>query len=217
MRVPDRRLLLAVLAALAATVSSASPGSALGAETAAGSDPCAAAVWRDRLVAAGEPGEPLQVSGTVFQPDGVTPAAGVIVYAYQTDASGHYARLLRRSPRIRGWMRIGKDGRYEFRTIRPGPYPNRTTEAHIHTQLWGPGAPPQWGPDLLFADDPLLPDAKRRESEALGRFAFVKSPVRRDDGVFETTLDIRLKKTGDRFESNILHGVTPCGVKPLMR
>ncbi len=178
-----------------------------------GSDPCARAVARSRLVEAGEPGEPLRVSGTIFRADGVTPAPGVILYAYQTDVTGRYARPPVTSPRIRGWMRTDEHGRFEFRTIRPGSYPNRQTEAHIHTQLWGPGAPPQWGPDLLFADDPLLPDATRRASEALGRFLFVVTPVRRNDGVFETTLDIRLKNAGDRFESNILHGLEPCGVK----
>jgi len=39
-------------------------------------------------------------------------------------------------------------------------------------------------------------------------------PVKGPDGVFETTLDIRLKKTADPFESNIRHGVKPCGVNP---
>jgi len=35
-----------------------------------------------------EPGERLEISGQVFSPDGVTPASNVIVYAYQTDATG---------------------------------------------------------------------------------------------------------------------------------
>jgi protocatechuate 3,4-dioxygenase beta subunit len=40
------------------------------------------------IAEANEPGERLEISGQVFSPDGVTPVANVIVYAYQTDATG---------------------------------------------------------------------------------------------------------------------------------
>ncbi len=177
-----------------------------------GEDPCAGAKASAVLTKPDEPGVPLRVRGTVYRSDGKTPAPGVILYVYQTDATGLYAREAGADPRIRGWMRTDAAGRYEFTTIRPAPYPNRTEPAHIHTQLWGPGVPPQWNVELLFADDPLVRPAEKRESASLGRFAFVKSPVKGPDGVFETTLDIRLKATGDTFEDNILHGVGPCGV-----
>ena len=175
-------------------------------------NPCDGATPKAVLVKAGEPGPKLRVRGTVYRPDGVTPAAGVIVYAYQTDATGHYARFPARTPRIRGWVRTDPSGRFELLTIRPGNYPNRSTEAHIHTQLWGRDAPPQWGPDLNFADDELLRPARRKESESLGRFGFVKSPAQGSDGALETDWSIRLKEKGDWFESNIRHGIEPCGV-----
>ena len=149
-------------------------------------NPCESATPKAVLVKAGEPGQKLRVRGTVYRPDGVTPAAGVILYAYQTDATGHYARLPARTPRIRGWVRTDPHGRFEFLTIRPGNYPNRSTEAHIHTELWGSGAPPQWGPDLNFADDELLRADRKQESGALGKFGFVKSPVKGRDGVYDT-------------------------------
>jgi protocatechuate 3,4-dioxygenase beta subunit len=180
-------------------------------------DPCARATASAVLVPKGEPGEPLRVRGVVFRPDGVTPAAGVILYAYQTDSKGRYIHLPARSPRIKGWMRTDAEGQFEFLTIRPGPYPNRTEPAHIHFHLWGPGAAPQWNVELLFADDPLVRPAERAESESLGRFGFLKAPVKGADGVFETTLDVRLKPEGDTFEDAILHGVAPCGVKPPSR
>jgi protocatechuate 3,4-dioxygenase beta subunit len=180
-------------------------------------DPCAKATSSAVLVKKGEPGEPLRVRGVVYRPDGVTPAAGVILYAYQTDTKGRYIHLPSKSPRIKGWMRTDAEGRFEFLTIRPGPYPNRSEPAHIHFQLWGPDAPPQWNVDLLFEDDQLIQASRRAESESLGKFAFIRAPVKGRDGVWETTLDLRLKPEEDTFEDIILHGVKPCGVKPPVR
>ncbi len=187
-------------------------------------NPCATAKSSAVLVAKGEPGTPLRVRGRVYRPDGVTPAAGVILYVYQTDATGLYvpagASSSSRSPRIKGWMLTDSEGRFEFLTIRPGPYPNRTEPAHIHTQLWGAGGkdvPPHSNVTLLFADDPLLRPGERAESDALGQFGFVKSPGPGKDAILETTLDIRLQPSGDTFEDSILHGVEPCGVKPPVR
>jgi protocatechuate 3,4-dioxygenase beta subunit len=180
-------------------------------------DPCARAMSKAVLVEKGEPGEALRVRGTVYRPDGVTPAAGVILYVYQTDTTGHYSRKRGEDPRLRGWMRTDEKGRYEFRTIRPAPYPSRTEPAHIHTQLWGPGVATHSNVVLLFADDPLLRPKDREESAALGRFGFIRAPVKGTDGVFEVTLDMRLQETGDTFEENILHGVKPCGVTPPSR
>lgn len=199
-------------AALAGAVLAAAAIGGLKAE-----DPCVGAKASAVLTKPGEPGVPLRVRGTVYRSDGTTPAAGVILYVYQTDVTGLYARERGADPRIRGWMLTDAAGRFEFTTIRPAPYPNRTEPAHIHTQLWGPGVPPQSNVTLLFADDPLVRPAEKTESAALGRFAFVKSPVKGADGVFETTLDIRAQEKGDTFEDNILHGVRPCGVNPPMR
>lgn len=176
------------------------------------SNPCAAATSATTLVGPGEPGEPLIVSGQVFRPDGATPAEGVTLYVYQTDATGHYAPRGARAPRIRGWMKTGAEGRYQYRTIRPAPYPEGRSAAHIHTQLWGGGYPPQWNTDLLFADDPLITARERADSESLGRFGFIQAPVRGADGVLRCTHDLRLKPRGDRFEDNSRHGLEACGV-----
>ncbi|MEY2552071.1 MAG: protocatechuate 3,4-dioxygenase, beta subunit, partial [Verrucomicrobiota bacterium] len=87
-----------------------------------------------------EPGEPLVITGKVFQPDGKTPAEGMVLWVYQTDRTGYYNEKDDAShPRLKGWMKIGADGKYEFRTIRPGAYPHRTTPAHIHAHVYGPG------------------------------------------------------------------------------
>ena len=47
--------------------------------------------------------------------DGVTPAEGIVLYVYHTDATGYYNKDDDPyNPRLRGWMKTGKDGRYEF-------------------------------------------------------------------------------------------------------
>lgn len=172
-------------------------------------DPCANAGPSGSFAPPGEPGERLTVTGRVVGADGVTPAAGVILYAYHTDAEGHYTRGLATKPRLRGWLRTGADGRYLYVTIRPAPYPGRRIPAHIHTQLWGPGVPPQWGTDLNFEDDPLVTDEDRRRSAALGPFAFVR-PLERRAGGLHATHDLRLKTTGDTIETR--HGLDGCGL-----
>jgi len=94
--------------------------------------------WTVRIPPAGEPGDPLTLTGTVYRPDGRTPAAGVIVYAYHTNAEGVYPtrgderNWARRHGYLRGWIKTNDQGQYRFETIRPGPYPGRSDPAHIH-------------------------------------------------------------------------------------
>ena len=161
---------------------------------------------RITLVPAGEPGTPLRVTGQVVRPDGVTPAAGVVLYLHQTGSDGLYAREAGSPPRLRGWLRTDAEGRYEYRTIRPAPYPSRTIPAHIHTQLWGEGVPRQWNHDLRFADDELVDEAERDASRAAGRFAWLCTPARDPDGTLHCTQDLRLKSRADDFDPAARHG-----------
>jgi len=101
-----------------------------------------------------EPGTRLVVTGRVFAPDGVTAAPNVVVYAYQTDATGRYQNDSKTGiARLHGWAKTDADGRFEFRTIHPGPYPGREVPAHIHFHIYGGGYPLQWTPDLMFAGE----------------------------------------------------------------
>jgi protocatechuate 3,4-dioxygenase beta subunit len=152
------------------------------------------------------PGERLVVRGQVLAPDGETPVPGVVLYAYQTDQSGRYARI-GWIPRLRGWVRTDAEGRYEYSTIRPGAYPGRSNAAHVHVQLWGAGYEPQYSTDLLFADDPLVPQGERERSGAAGRFAHVCAPGRTEAGELLCTHDHRLEPTGDQFEDSTRHGL----------
>lgn len=169
-----------------------------------------------RIAGADEPGEPLEVSGRVFEPDGVTPAASVVVYVYHTDAEGHYSREPDAPPRLRAWMLTDAEGRFRYRTIKPAPYPQRSAPAHVHTQLWSERFAPQYNTDLEFRDDPLLRPGEIQHSDALGTFAYVVRPERGTDGVLRATHNLRLKASGDVFEDSIEHGVrdAPADLRP---
>lgn len=123
-----------------------------------------------RLTTAEEPGERLQLSGTVRNGAG-QPQSGVIVYAYHTDANGHYPEDSRlsgaaaRHGRLRGWTRTDASGRYTFLTIRPGAYPGRPEPQHIHLHVIEPGRCTYYLGDVLFDDDPRLTAGLRLEQE----------------------------------------------------
>lgn len=121
-----------------------------------------------------EPGERMTVRGTVFRPDGRTPAEDVVIYAYQTNAEGAYgngsneSEWSRRHGRLRAWVRTGPDGRYEFDTIKPAPYPDLGEPAHVHLIVAEPNRPPYWIDDIVFAGEHLVDDAYRQEREERG-------------------------------------------------
>jgi len=128
-----------------------------------------------QIAAPGEPGDPLVVAGQVFAPDGRTPAPGVTVYAYNTDAEGYYgAGRAEYPPRIYGWMRTDAAGRFELRTIRPGRYPNMRVPAHVHFDLWSGGYPMQWAEAVQFAGDSYLTAEMLDEDAKLGRFHTIR-------------------------------------------
>ncbi len=152
-----------------------------------------------RIASEAEPGSGLIVDGQVYQPDGMTAAPNVIVFAYQTDRDGLYAppRAAAGTWRLRGWARTGPDGRFRFRTIRPGVYPDRSEPAHIHFTVESSAYGRQWAPTLMFADDPLVSDLARRRSRAAGRFGPVAELVGGGHGMARVELAIRLKTRPD--------------------
>lgn len=151
------------------------------------------------LSAWGEAGAPLVVSGRVFAADGTTPVEGLTLYVYHTDARGHYSELdgngQEPQPRIKGWVRTDREGRYEFQTTRPGAYPGRRNPEHIHVKAYGAGYRERWLPDFLFEDDPLVAAETRARYRDLGRFSPVMKVTRGADGRLGCARDIRLEET----------------------
>jgi protocatechuate 3,4-dioxygenase beta subunit len=148
--------------------------------------------WKTTIVGEGERGEPLVISGTIFAPDGRTPLEGMTLYVYQTDATGVYTTSGgdNRDTRIHGVMRTKADGRYEFRTIRPGSYPGSRQPQHIHAYVSGPGYPEYWIDEYHFADDPFISEDMRKQSAAKGNQASILTLTRDRDGVLRGARDI---------------------------
>jgi protocatechuate 3,4-dioxygenase beta subunit len=146
------------------------------------------------IAAPSEPGERLVISGQALAPDGVTAAVGVVIYAYQTDATGEYHNDTNRVARLHGWAKTDQNGRFQFRTIRPAPYPNRGIPAHVHFHAWGNGYPLQWTEDLKFAGDPLLSPHETSDSQSLGDFANIRPVTRDADGVWHCDIRFRLSR-----------------------
>lgn len=129
---------------------------------------------RVQIAPASEPGERLILRGTVYKPDGKTPAPGVVVYIHQTNSAGLYANgsneseWSRRHGRLRGWLKTGADGRYEVDTIKPGVYPDGREPAHIHLTVLEPGKDPYWIDDVVFAGEQGVDATYRAERENRG-------------------------------------------------
>jgi protocatechuate 3,4-dioxygenase beta subunit len=153
------------------------------------------APWSIVITSEEEAGEPLIVTGIVYAADGKTPVEGIEVYVYHTDAAGYYRKGTTSSsnPRLRGTMRTNADGKYEFRTIKPAPYPGGRIPAHIHYVISGKGYEKQYD-ELQFEGDRWLKnEGKLSEQEKTNTFARVRPLTRDSNGVWRCVKDIKLK------------------------
>jgi protocatechuate 3,4-dioxygenase beta subunit len=151
------------------------------------------------LAPSSESGERVVISGTIYQSDGVTPASGITLFLYQTDAGGYYRRPKEDvfAPRLHGWLRTGSDGRYEISTIRPAPEVlARDEPGHIHAHVFGRGIPEHFLHEFWFTGDPRVRPEEAKELGRLGRFSPLVHLERKESGAFVGVRDIRLKPTG---------------------
>jgi protocatechuate 3,4-dioxygenase beta subunit len=105
---------------------------------------------------------PIKISGTVYQNDGLTPASGIILYVYHTDNKGVYPSnnnskgWERRHGYLRAWLKTDERGKYTFYTSRPASYPNSTIPQHIHITVKEPDKNEYYVEDFYFKDDPHI-------------------------------------------------------------
>jgi protocatechuate 3,4-dioxygenase, beta subunit len=148
------------------------------------------------IAARDEPGERLIVTGVVFGEDGQTPLANASVYVYHTDATGRYtpgATDDNRNPRLRGYMRTDAQGRYEYSTIKPAPYPGDGPPAHIHYHVNAPGYQERVF-EIVFEGDPKISaDIRARAAQAGSGFSLRKL-TRDAQGVWRCTQNVTLRK-----------------------
>ena len=148
--------------------------------------------WQTRVAPDTAQGQPLQISGTVYESDGKTPAPNVLMYFYQTNAQGYYAKI-GTEPRTshawwhgysRGWLKTDARGRYQINTMRPAPYPGQAIPAHIHFYVKAPSQRTcYYLSDFVFQDDPLVTDSywyKVEQSEGFLRYGGVALTKKND-------------------------------------
>ena len=150
----------------------------------------------DTLPDFNEPGPKIEISGIIYQVDGKTPAAGVVLYVYHTDQKGVYATKgdekgwAKRHGYIRGWIKTNTRGQYKFYTLVPASYPNSSNPKHIHPTIKEPGKSEYWIDEFVFDDDPLLPEKERTRPKPVGGQGVLKTDMK--NGMLRATRDIIL-------------------------
>ena len=132
----------------------------------------------------GDPiGERILVYGRVLD-DGGHPVPNALVEIWQANSAGRYRHRVDQhdaplDPNFSGAGRVltDADGRYQFRSIKPGAYPwgnhyNAWRPCHIHLSLFGAGILSRLVTQMYFPGDPLqkldpifnsIPDVRARE------------------------------------------------------
>jgi len=143
------------------------------------------------LVAQGESGLPLVVSGKVLDPAG-KPLSGAVLEVWHADGRGIYDLV---GYRYRASVVAGSDGSYRFLTVMPGHYPERVAQ-HIHYRVSAPGRK-VLVTQLYFATDPAFagdPDQNWRKDPILEDRRLIRPVTLEDRGgpraavVFDTVL-----------------------------
>jgi protocatechuate 3,4-dioxygenase, beta subunit len=150
--------------------------------------------WKTVLTGKSERDEPMIISGTVFQTDGKTLAPGVLIYFYHTDSEGFYGRGggEPKHGHFRGWLLTDARGRYEFSSIKPASYPNRTFAAHVHMTITGKNFKEDWIDSILFEGDKFLTAQERNPAGKRGGFNPILKLEKGADGILRGTRDIKL-------------------------
>lgn len=149
--------------------------------------------WRATFPVAKDDGEAMIITGTVYKPDGKTPAPNTLIYFYHTDKYGIYGREGQpKHGRFRGWMLTNAEGRYEFSSIRPASYPNSTQSQHVHMTITGVDSREDWIDSILFEGDKFLTSRERESSGKLGGFNPIVTLEKGKDGIARAVRDIKL-------------------------
>jgi len=105
------------------------------------------------------------INGKVLDTNG-NPIRGALVELWHADANGYYlySSAHPRNPHLDpnfagfGQFLTGSDGRYKFRTIKPGLYPGRTR--HFHFGITIPGQLTRFTTQTYWSEEPIGPDGE---------------------------------------------------------
>ncbi|MCC7133871.1 MAG: protocatechuate 3,4-dioxygenase subunit alpha [Gemmatimonadales bacterium] len=142
-------------------------------------------------------GQVIELEGQVFDGSG-DPMVNAILELWQADPDGKFPAA---GDAFRGWGRTwtDDDGRYRFRTLKPGPYPVPgqawTRPPHLSLMVLGSGLMRPLVTQLFFPDEPLNQTDRQllAVTDPVARGRLILEPAG-PSGVFR--FDIRLR--GDR-------------------
>jgi len=138
----------------------------------------------------------LKLHGTVFQHDGKTPAANVLIYVYHTNQDGLYKAKENATGwgkthgYLRGWVRTDQFGQYTFYTFRPAAYPSGTDPEHIHMTVKESTRNEYYIDSVVFDDDKLLSKKERSLLPNRGGSGIVQPVLQK--GIYHIKRDIIL-------------------------
>ncbi|MGK7391790.1 MAG: intradiol ring-cleavage dioxygenase [Candidatus Cyclobacteriaceae bacterium M2_1C_046] len=110
----------------------------------------------------------MKLSGTIYKPDGKTPASDVVLFIYHTNPEGKYPKrgdetgLAKKQGYIRGWVKTDAEGKYTFYTFLPGSY--SSNESHIHAVILEPDGKYYFIDDYNFEGDPNFNTSYKRKN-----------------------------------------------------
>ncbi|MGG5817379.1 protocatechuate 3,4-dioxygenase subunit alpha [Falsiroseomonas sp. HW251] len=146
-------------------------------------------------------GQRIVLRGRVLE-EGGAPCVNAVLEAWQADAEGRFAHPLDpegrdADPGFLGWGRAwtDEDGRFEFRTIRPGGYddPAGRRAPHVNIMVIGSGIMGRLQTTLFFPDEPAnLADPVLLSLPAPLRPRLIAAPDSEEKGVPAFRLDLLL-------------------------
>lgn len=140
-----------------------------------------------------EPGAPLHIEGRVVDAVSGDPVAGAHLVLYHADDAGTYQPsdpADESTARLRAELRTDVDGRFGFRTILPGEYPDQPPgNRHIHVHSVTADGHAQLGFVILFEDN--VRDDVRSWARSTGFGQVID--LEETDGLLVGVIDVRLE------------------------
>ncbi len=151
-----------------------------------------------RIASDAEPGERMRIR-LRFEDTRAMPLAGLMVYAYQTNAQGHYPAgggetgCYRFHGALHAFTRTDTAGVVALETIRPGPYPGRTDPQHVHVVVQFADSRGFYVNALVFSDDSRVTSGYRATERDAGGSG-VSTPQRDSTGTWLVTHTFRFAR-----------------------
>jgi protocatechuate 3,4-dioxygenase beta subunit len=155
------------------------------------------APMRSNIIPPDSKGIPLQLSGVIYNEDGITPNENALIEIWQCDENQVYDNSSD-DYLYRGALKTGNDGKYNFTTIIPVPYkanPNDETSwrpAHIHMRVSSPSQQDLITQIYFKGDQYIDNDSSSSSPEAVNRILDITTNEKNEKQV---VFDVVLSKT----------------------